>query len=115
MGCALGAVAGNALYLKSAGHMLVACSVTATAVAASLVACRRAVFSPSDAGWLLRKAEPGRWAAVDTPSRSGGGTAAAEEPAAAAPLKAKKATPCPSPATFQRRGTGRDAAPVLSV
>jgi MFS family permease len=117
LGCALGAVAGNELYLKSASHMLIGCSCTALAVGASLTACRRAVFSPSEAGWLLRRIEPSKWVTsldasshVRTSSSSGhkdlGISSAGDE--AVATHKSKKSGTNQSPATFQRRGnTGR--------
>ena len=54
LGCALGAIAGNHLFLISPGTMLGACSLSAVSVALALVLCRRRVFSETD----LRAVDP---------------------------------------------------------
>jgi len=125
LGCALGAVAGNELYLKSTSHMLIGCSCTAIAVGASLVACRRAVFSPSEAGWLLRRVEPGKWLASSDslPSSQGNssshhdtGVSSSAGDEAVATYKSKNSASGQSPATFQRRGSaGREDPDAISV
>ena len=61
LGCALGAIVGNHLFLRSARDMLLACGGTSAFVALALTACRRQVFTAEDAGCLLRTLEPAAW------------------------------------------------------
>ncbi len=55
MGCALGAIVGNFLFLRSTETMLACCSLTCAGVLAALVASRRSVFSEDDLGCLVRR------------------------------------------------------------
>jgi len=57
LGCALGAVAGNHLFLVSAHALLTGCSGTAAGVALLLFACRRHVLMDTDGGRLFAHLE----------------------------------------------------------
>ncbi len=88
MGCALGAIVGNLLFLRSANTMLFACAGTCVAVLAALLAARRAVFTEDDLGCLVKRLDGREARHLDALAGPAGGDAAADA-AAGFPSKAK--------------------------